>query len=751
MTATMSSVARISSSPRHHAGIPVLLASVLEFAFASSNFAAAAERPTNQIADGESAPVPQDSDALNEVVVTARLRSENVMRVPDSVTTFSSDQIASLQLTQISDYLALTPNARVVREQDIATNEVYIRGVGSNKGQAPAVAFVLDGVILPDGDAFTMDLSDADQVEILKGPQGALYGKGALAGVINVKTRDPADTFKADAKFDIGSNSTYNEFAAVGGPLIVDSLLGSLSLKHNATAGYFNNELNNTGIMRDNNWRLATKLIANPMDNLRIQFAGSYFSQHAGNPPYNGVDVLGTGSAEITSAEAAQRISHNSPDDSQRKIYTAALTSSLDLGVGTLSSITAYDKIDFFFVQDTDFTALNVVTADQPRHSNGISQEIRFVSRADQSLRYILSGYYLHTAKSISVDAQLDFCFLGVIPCPTPPGVLSGVLSNLPLQSTDTKTNEFAASAQVSYDITRQLELTLALRRDQDNVAQRDFLHGVLQSTSFSDWEPKASLAYKPTDAETVYLTYSHGYKPGLFNSPQAAGSPFPERVQQEGTDNLELGSKSSFLDRKLLLTTALFGTHYRNAQEFHLDVQSGGNQAINVRKARIWGFETSLLARPVRGLDLNADFGYTKSSIRDFDGSRNYVGQSLPYQPLFSLDVGAQYSWEVGAETTLRARLDYTRHGKTSFQDFQNPDTNQILYQARDQTVDARLSATRGSWTVSVYGKNVFNERYVYSAYSRYISGLIFLPLHEDVLLMAPGATYGAEIRWSL
>jgi iron complex outermembrane recepter protein len=731
-------------------GIAALTAFSLSVALMSRCVAAADHAPPGDTPNSASAPALRDSEELSEVIVTARLRSENVMRVPDSVVVFSSDQIDNLQLTEIGDYFALTSNARIVREQDIATNEVYIRGVGSNKGQAPAVAFVLDGVILPDGDAFTMDLSDADQVEILKGPQGALYGKGALAGVINVKTRDPTDTFKADAKLDIGSNDTYNEFVAVSGPLVGDGLLGSFSLKHNATEGYFNNEFNNTGIMSDDNWRLAAKLVAHPTDNVRMQFAGSYFTQHAGNPPYNGVNVLGTGSTEINSVEASAPISHNSPDDSQRKIYTAALTNSLDFRAGTLSSITAYDKIDFFFVQDTDFTALNVATADQPRHSNGISQEFRFVSRDDRPLRYIFSGYYLHTDKAVSVDAQLDFCYLGIVPCATPSGVLTGVLSDLPLQSTDTRTNEYAAAAQASYDITKKLELTLAMRRDQDNVAQRDFLHSLLQTTSFSDWEPKASLAYKPNDAQTVYFTYSHGYKPGLFNSPQPVGSPFPERVQQESTDNLELGSKSSFFDRKLLVTTAVFGTNYRNAQEFHLDVQSGGNQAINVKKSRIWGFEADLLARPVGGVDLNASFGYTKSSIRDFDGSRHYIGQSLPYQPLYSLDLGAQYSREVATDTTLRARLDYTRHGKTSFQDFQNPDTNQSLYQAHDQTVDARLSAARGAWTVSLYGRNIFNERYVYSAYSRYISALIFAPLNEDVLLLAPGATYGAEVRWS-
>jgi iron complex outermembrane receptor protein len=613
------------------------------------------------------------------------------------------------------------------------------------------VAFVLDGVILPDGDAYTMDLSDADQVEILKGPQGALYGKGAIAGVINVKTRDPSNQFTSTAKVDFGSYNTANEYIWAGGPLVDDALLGSVTLKHASTDGPYTNRYDGSGLERDDSWRVAAKLSAKPNDVLSLQLAGSYYDQHAGNPAYNGVNVLGTDGTKITSSEAAAPIFHNSPDDSQRKVYTAAFTGSADLSEGTLRSVTAYDRIQFHFVQDVDFTALNVATSDQPRDSNGVSEELRFISRDDRSLRYVLSAYYGHTRKVLAADAGLDLCYLGAAPCPTPPGTPTGALITLPLQSTDTRTNEYAAAAQASYDITSQVELTLALRHDTDEVENHDVLNGVIQRTSFSDWEPKASLAFKPNDRAMGYLTYSHGYKPGLFNVPQPAGSPFPVRVKQEGTDNIELGTKYTTPNHKLALTAATFYTIYRDAQEFHLDVQSGGNQAINVNKAQIWGFEADALARPLAGLDLNASFGYTKSDIRDFNGTANYVGQSLPYQPLYSLALGAQYTVPVAAGTNLSGRVDFNRHGKMSFQDFQNPDVHQFLYQASDQTVDLRATLTHGSWALSAYGKNVFNSRYVYSAYSRYISALIFAgPLNEDVLLPAPGATFGAEIRWS-
>lgn len=690
-------------------------------------------------------------EGVEEVVVTARLRSENLMQVPDSITAFSADQIATRQLFQLTDFLALTPNAKMIREQDTANNEVYIRGVGSNKGQASAVAFVVDGVTLPDSDAYTVDLSEAEQVEILKGPQGALYGKGALAGAINIRTREPTNEVRVDGKMLVGSDDTFGGFASLSGPIVEDVLLGNVSLKYNETDGPFTNQFDGSGLAWDRNWKAAAKLLANPSDRIALQFATSYFTQKGGSPPYNAVDVLGTGSQEITSSQAGAPISHDLRDLNHRDVFTAALTASLDIEAGRLSSISAFDTIDFDFIQDVDFTELNVVTAGQVRHSRGASQEFRFTSAEDRRLRYIVTTYFERTKKDVVVHAELDFCFLGVIACPTPPGEPSGTLVPLPLQDTQTETDAYAIAAQLSYDITPELELTLAGRYDSNRPEQWDRLNSIPNKTTFSDWQPKASLAYKPHEALTLYTTYAHGFKPGSFNPPQPPGSPFPRIVKQEATDNLEIGAKTSFFDRRLLLNAAAFVIEYENAQQFHLDVQTGGNQSINVRESRIKGFEVDLAARIASAFDVNASYGYTKSEIRDFDGSSSYLGQSLPYQPRYTLNLGAQYTREIATDLELTARADFARNGRTSFQDFQNPNEEQFLFQSSDQSLDLRLGMRKGAWAVTLFGRNVTDEQYVYSAYSRFISTLIFGPLNSDVLLPAPGRTWGVEFRVSL
>jgi iron complex outermembrane receptor protein len=705
-------------------------------------------------ADGIGPDNSSDTTGLAEIVVTARLRSENLMSVPDTVKAFSPEEITERQLTQLSDFLTLTPNAKIIVEQDVAQSEIYIRGVGSNKSQLPAVAFVIDGVILPDNDAFTMDLSDANQVEILKGPQGALYGKGALAGVINITTRQPSNTPSGDLKIDFGSNNTYGVFADLDGPIIPDTLLGGVQVRYHSTDGPFENHYNGSGFEFDRDEKISGKLIATPTDILRLELDLSYYQQYAGLPPYVGVNVLGMNSTNITSAEAATPVDQDCSMSctTHRVVDMGAFTVAWDTPAGKLSSITAYDQIDLHFYQDVDFTSLNLVDSFGERDTRSFSQEFRLASTAPGArLRYNFSTYFQHEDYYFDSQGWFDFCFFGVISCATPPHVPSGILVPLHLNQFETKTDAYAIAGQLSYDITPQMEATVALRYDDDRPHEQDFLNDVSPSTSYSEWQPKFSLAYKPTSDLTGYATYSRGFKPGVFNPPQPAGSPFPTVIKKEVTDNLEVGVKTSSFERRLIITAAAFYTDYTDPQEFHVDIQSGGNEAVNVDKAHIVGFETDMAARPVANIDLNAAFGYTKSNIVSFNGTSEYVGQSLPYQPRYTANLGAQYTAHLGS-TDMKMRADWKWDGKTSFQDFQDPNPNQFLTQAHDDTLDLSVTFLRGAWAFNLYGKNVLNERYVVSAYSRYISCLLFCAgaLNQDVLLPAPGVTWGGQLRYA-
>lgn len=691
--------------------------------------------------------------AIPEIVVTARKREENIMRVPDAITAFTAEQIDDRRFAQIDDFLAVTPNVHIVNDQDAGTSIISMRGIGSNRNEAAAVAFVVDGVILPDSDAFTTDLSDAERVELLKGPQGALYGKGAIAGVINIATRQPTTTPSFDAKLSYGTGDAFTAYGAAAGPLSEDKLLARVSVKYKKTDGVLINRFNNQGVDRDEYVKPSVKLVAMPTDNLNVEVNGSYYDQKGGASAFSTINVLGTTGGRANDVIARTQPDQDSPNYNKRKIYDASLIGNLDTDFGQWTSITAYDKIDVDFLEDLDFTRFNVSPdAHQTRKTRGWSQELRLTSPSDQSFRYIAGAYYQNTKRAVRTTGKLDFCFVGVpLPfCTTPPLVSSGIIVPLNFNSVDVKADQYSGFGQANVDVTEKLELTLALRYSRDSRDQTDMLTGRQASANFGDWQPKASLAYKPSEDVMVYGTYSHGYKSGTFNPPPTAGAAYPAVVKQESTDNFEFGVKSSFANRSVLVSASAFSTRYQNPQIFQLDVQSGGQVTINAKRARLTGFETELLARPVHGLEINASLGYTDSEIKDFDGTARFRGQRLPNSPKYSLNLGMQYAHDVAGDMTLTGRVDYARQGLTSFQDFQNPNTNQFIYQPSYGTVDAQLSLTNGSWTLTGYGKNILGNHYIVSAYSRYIAALILAPLNVDVVQTAPGATFGAELRVS-
>lgn len=690
---------------------------------------------------------------LEEIVVTARKRAENLQTVPDSVTAFSAVEITERRLTQINDFIALTPNVHIVNDQDPATNIISIRGIGSNRNEAAAVAFAVDGVILPDSDAFTMDLSDAQQVEILKGPQGALYGKGAIAGAINVTTYRPGPNLDSEIKVSGGNGSTARVTGRISGPL-ADQLTGGLTASYYSTDGTIINSYDGRGLDYEEHYKAGARLIWTPLDHLTVDWRGSYYHQRGSSLWFSRVDVLGTTGGEITPTMSQVQPDLNGPHSSQRSIGETSATVSYETPLGTLSSISAYDNIKMDFREDLDQTPdPSVPDAHQVRNTDSVSEEIRFTSPDQQRLRYIVGAYYQHTHHDVTTNAVIDFCYFGIPipgPCTNPLLTLSGSPIPVPLNSTNRQSSQYAAFGQLNFDLRDNLELTLALRYDRENVDQIDLLSSEKDSAAFDKVQPKASLAYKFTPSAMVYATYSQGFKSGTFNPPPPPGAVYPLVVSNESSTNYEIGAKTEWFNRTLLVNGALFYTDYIDPQIFQLDVQSGGQVTINARKARIHGGEFDVLARLGSNVDLNASFGLTDSVITDFDGSGLYVGQPLPNMPRSQLNVGAAYHAPLSDALTFKARVDYSHTGTISFQDFQNnADPNHYLFQLGHSTVDAQLGIEGQHWAFTTFGRNLTGQHYATSAYSRYIAAFIFVPLGVDLFQKDPGRIYGAEVRY--
>lgn len=694
---------------------------------------------------GSKAAIAQESLVLEEVIVTARKREENLQEVPDSITAFTEVQIDEHRMEVIDDAINYTPNAYIVNDQDAATNIVTIRGIGTNRNLAASVAYVVDGVILPDSDAFTADLSDVERIEVLKGPQGALYGRNAIGGVISLTTRRPGEEVESQFKAGYGNGDTVDLFGAIGGPIGSEGLFGRLTVKYHNTDGLIDNQYNGQSLDYDETTKVTGRLIWEANENLTLDLRASWFDQDGGAAWFSTTDVLGTTGGELTEEMAHILPNQNDTSLSQREISDISLVVDWSTGAGTFSSITAYDKIDFFFKQDLDYNPFTLANdTRQQRNTQGVSQEFRFTSSDDRRLRYIAGAYYQNTNRDLDTSTNLDFCFLIPLPgCPTPPGQESGILTFLPLNTLQGDFDQWAVFGQAAYDITEQLELTVALRYDRDERTQHDLLSGRTDSATFDDWQPKISLAWQSRDNLMLYGTYAEGYKSGAFNPPPPDGALFPLVVEQEGSDQYELGMKSTWLDNRVLLNAAVFYTDYSDVQIFQLDLSTGGQVAINANEAEIKGGELEFVALPAEGWELSASYGYNNAEFTDFNDTGLFDGNKLPNAPESTLNLGVRYAHALAGNRSLVTRLDYRRNGKIYYAE------DNLIYQPAFDTVDALLSLEGTQWTVSLWGKNIFDERYVTSAFSRLTSPLIFGTLGIDIIQINEGARYGIDLSW--
>lgn len=690
------------------------------------------------------AQVASDSmSVVAEVIVTARKREENLQEVPDSITAVGATELEESRVSAIDDINGKIANFHVVHDQDPGTNIITVRGIGTSRLLASAVAYSVDGVILPDADAFLTDLSDAQSVEVLRGPQGALYGRNAIAGVVNVTTQRPTADPSGEVRASYGNNDSMELFGAVSGPVAGDRLLGRFSGKLSRTDGWLENQFDGRKVDHDRRGRVAGRLIFEATDDLSFDLRLSHVDQRGGAAPLSSFDVLGTTGGEITDDLASIEPNLDARTHSTWRVSDAAFVAEWQTGVGTLTSISAYDRVDVGYQADLDATPISAAVAQQSRGTRGKSQELRFTSPSSDRLRYIVGAYYSKTEREIHSVAGLDYCFLLPLPfCPTPPGTTTA-LTFADAAWTRGDFEQSAVFAQTNYDLTDALELTAALRYDRDSREQLDRLTQRVDSAAFDKLQPKVSLAWKITPQHLLYGTFAEGFKSGGFNPPPPPGAAFSLVVDQEETRSYEAGFKSTFWEDRLRANLAVFYTDYTNPQMLRLDLQSGAQVALNANEARIRGGELEISMIPLPGWELHAAGGYSDATIRDFDGTDTFRGNTLPNAPDYTLNVGTRYSRKLWGDLGLLARMDVNFIGRTYFAE------DNLISQPDYHTVDAMLGLETSRWSASLWGRNIFSENYAVSAFARSISPLLFGQLGVDPYQIAPGAQYGVAVSF--
>jgi iron complex outermembrane receptor protein len=638
-------------------------------------------------------PEPGNPYVFDPVVVTANKSEQSVQDISASVSVITSGQIQDSNISNIEGIFKATPNIFITTTGPKASVATFasIRGIASSMGGSPVLGVYVDDIYYPRLD---MTLMDIDRVEVLRGPQGTLYGRNTEAGVINIITKNPTNDFSSKLTAEYESFNTRNFIGTLSGPIVEDVLLFRVAGSYKASDNYFENKLDGdkkVNAYEDKDFRF--KLMTAPNDRYNVALTVDI------------QDYWGGGYADfspIDSANPRKNIDMDFPGSAIKKAYSAALRAEYAFSDVTLTSVTSFRKDDSVNDNDIDFLPIDIMRLHLGYDTTIYSEELRIASNNKTSpLQWIAGtyGYYEESDYNIGMRANLDN--MGM------PGM--GIMNGR--NYADVDSTGLAFFGQVSYTLWDKLELTGGIRYDTirrkidysrdgwANFGLNDLSGN--RSETYEAWLPKAAISYKITDNIRPYFSVSRGFREGGFNVVDDIGHPY----DSEYTWNYELGMKTEWFDNRLILNAALFHIDWTDRQIEIMDHGGSTFHIDNAGKAVSRGFELEAIARPLHGLELTGSFGYTDVEYKDYKPQPgvDYSGNKAIDTPRYTARLGATYRLDNG----LFFGASYNHYGKVYF------DPANEGSQGEYQIVDARIGYEHDDFEVYLYARNIFDETY--------------------------------------
>jgi iron complex outermembrane receptor protein len=686
------------------------------------------------------------SYALEEVVVTARMRSESLQDVPISETAFSAQAIEDSRIESADDFLQLTPNVTLANSQSAGVSFMTIRGISQvRNGEAP-VAVVVDGVLQINNRQLTQAMIDMESIEVLRGPQGALYGRNAAGGAILINSRMPTDEFEGYVRATYGKGNERGLQFAAGGPIVADTLKYRVAAKYQDIDGYLDNkqlrqeadaleDISMRGILQwaiNDQWELMTRasMVRTEGGGLNFQYQSVEFdgdSCNTNNPFGGPVPDANNVVREFCSTN----LGYNERDIDElslKLVYDGDTVSWTN--TASYNDVMEYGHADQFpYTNEVDVFGAFDGTQTQFVEVEAWSLESRLASNHDGALQWMIGAYYLETDRFISTTVG-DDNRQGIVRIERQPAFGNPLNPTTSFIADDNNNTAWALFGNVSYDISDALELALALRYDKDdreqtvsplntaglpNGCSQTNTANCIREQSFSELQPKVTLRYDISDDANIYASYGEGFRSGQFNqfgvaSAAAAAGVIGVRdeVDAEITKTSELGIKSEFFDNRLRVNAALFRTE-TNPLYFVFVGEVGAQVLVNIEDVELTGGEVEAFLSVSEGLDLYAAFGITDSEIKSNSLNPATVGNEAPYVAKNTFNLGAQYRTDLTAGLGLVARVDYERRG-AQFWDPENSTERSAL-----NLVNARLGIEDldGRWSLTAAVRNLGDEEY--------------------------------------
>lgn len=636
------------------------------------------------------------NDGIGDIIVTAQKRSENVQNVPIAISAVGREFLESRDISSIDRLGSIAPNVKIERAPSNKTiSQISIRGsvtINPAVTWEPAVGLYLDGVYIAKAQGSIFDVADLERVEILRGPQGTLYGRNALAGAVNLVTRKPSGEAGGSAEISYGNFDYWRGKATLDlpamGPIMIkvsgqiQKRDGFVKVGPNPFPQAFlalPASVKDLGDLDGRSGMVQVRL--NPEGNFTADYQFDYSRYNQRTDFSQLVSVLPNSLFTDPAILAAiaplglyanpnrqKRASVNaSPLYEKTRTYGHSLTLSLDLGNATLKSISAYRNLRWKDAADLDGSPLDVAATQRDTSFHAYSQELQLTGATmEDRLNYVAGAFY-YKEKAETLGPQRFFGFLNQVGAPGAADLQSDYGSH---------TKAWAVFAQLDYKLTEALKLTLGGRytnerkdiRRQFAVGTPRFVlfnlpYGGVPDAKFNNFSPTATISYEASDAVNVYARWARGYKSGGFNGETDVGgligSPFncttaPGNASElcnpyspEKVDSYELGLKTKLAGGKLIFNVAAFWDEHKDIQLSVFTAQgAAASVVLNAAAARIRGLEFEAVARPIPALTINGSFAILDADYKSFiDGGVDVSNnRAFPHTPKTTAAFGVDW-----------------------------------------------------------------------------------------------------------
>jgi len=670
-------------------------------------------------------PVNDPEPQVADIVVTATKRSERLQQVPSAVTAITGDTLQKTQSRRLEDYATKIPGVNFISSGE-GTTQLIIRGITSGATQmGSTVAVYIDDTPYNSSTVFAgaatgipdLDPSDIERVEVLKGPQGTLYGADALGGVLKFVTKTPdtarfSGRLQAGGVFVDGGGSGYNASAAFNVPVVTDQLALRISGFSRRDPGFIDDP--SRGLTDINDAKVyggRVALLWKPVANLSIQASALLQNLDADNPAAEDVSAPGL---QPSGGDLNQSRFFDGPKRYRYRVYNG--TATLDLGQVSLVSSTSFAT--FRETRSEDVPSLDyglpsplAVRVSQPVSDDKFTQELRLQSSGNAPLEWRIGGFYTH-----EVSEQTQTIDLVLRPS-------LQVFQHYAQISVPDRFSEYAVFGDVTYHFTPRFDITVGGRyshntqRSRENgflpTANGPFVIDVPLRTSDDSATWLFNPRYKLSTTTMIYARAASAYRPGGPTT-IIPGNNLPTSFGPDRLYNYELGLKGSYFDKRVTIDIAAFHIDWHDIQ---LTENAGGLTLItNGGRAKSDGVEASLIVVPVTGLSLTAAASYTNARLtEDSPGAGAAKGARIPETPRWNYSLDAGYDWSLGNRWTASLGSSYRHVGDRPSDFTLNGLTGQPAPRfnlGSYDVVDLRAGLGWNGWSITAYVKNVGDER---------------------------------------